>query len=115
MAGKNYESTFTTGPRTRGDGNRNQTSEYITVFGRDIPNASAWVRGKWDFANASASNKWSAEQQWYTVNRTGRSLSRKRILVRGIGPTVQISVRSEAGRPFKLVGWSQWDSVDAIP
>lgn len=115
MAGKNYESTFRTGPRPRGDNDKTQISEYITVFGKAVSNGSAWVRGKWDWANSSASNKWSGEQQWYTVNRSARSLSRKRILVRGSGPTVQLSVRSEAGKPFNLVGWSQWDSVDAKP
>lgn len=115
MPGKNYESYLLTGPRTKGEGDKSQISEYITVFAKTVPNGSAWVRGKWDWSNNLASKKWSAEQQWYTANRTGRSLSRKRILIRGQGPTIQLHIRSEAGKPFNLVGWTQWDSVDAVP
>lgn len=115
MPGKNYESYLLTGPRTRGEGHRTQVSEYITVFGKTVTNGSALVRGKWDWANNINSNKWSGEQQWYTAARTGRSLSRKRILIRGSGPTLQLHIRSEAGKPFNLVGWTMWDSVDAIP
>lgn len=115
MAGKNFESYLLTGPRTRGEGQRSQTSEYVTVYGKYSANASALVRGKWDWTNNIGSKKWSSEQQWYTVNRSGRSLSRKRILVRGTGNTIQLHVRSEDGKPFDLVGWTQWDSVDAVP
>ena len=99
----------------RGEGNRNQTSEYITIFGKAVSNASAWVRGKWDWTNSINSKKWSGEQQAYTVNRTNRALSRKRILVRGIGPALQLEFRSEDGKPFKIVGWTMWDSVDGTP
>jgi hypothetical protein len=115
MPGRTYESYFKTGPITRGEGHRNQTSEFITVFGKAVVNSSALVRSKWDWANSITSKKWSGEQQAYTVNRTGRSLSRKRILLRGTGPTLQLHFRSEDGKPFNIVGWSMWDSVDAVP
>lgn len=115
MPGKNYESYFKTGPMTRGEGQRNQVSEYITIFGKAEANSSAFVRGKWDWTNSINSKKWSGEQQAYTVNRTGRSLSRKRILIRGMGPTVQLHFRSEDGKTFNIVGWTMWDSTDAVP
>ena len=115
MAGKNFESLFKTGPMTRGEGDKNQISEYITVFGKAVTDASAFVRGKWDWTNSINSKKWSAEQQAYTVNRSNRSLSRKRILLRGIGPTVQLYFRSEDGKPFNIIGWAAWDSIDARP
>lgn len=114
MAGKDYSSSFRTGPRVRGDGDKNQISEYITVLCKTEVNASAWMRGKWDWANSINSKKWSAEQQVYTGNRSNRSLSRKRLLLRGIGPSVQLEFRSETGKPFNIVGWDAWDSVDVV-
>lgn len=114
MAGKDFSSTFRTGPMVKGDGNRNQISEYITIFGKKLSTESAFVQGKWDWTNSSASKKWSSEQQVYTVNRTNRSLSRKRIMVRGTGPSLQLQFRSETGKPFNIVGWTMWDSVDAV-
>lgn len=115
MAGKNYSSYFKTGPIIKGDGNKNQSSEYTTVFCKSIANGSAWIRGKWDWANSAASKKWSSEQQVYTGVRTNRSLSRKRILIRGMGPSLQLAFRSEDGKPFNIVGWASWDSADAKP
>lgn len=114
MPGKNFTSTFRTGPLTRGQGDKSQSSEYITVFGKAVPNGSAYIRGRWDWTNSSASGKWSTEQQTYTANRSNRSLSRKRILIRGTGPTIQLAFRSEDGKPFNIVGWNMWDSVDAV-
>lgn len=114
MSGKNYESYFRTGPLVRGQGDKNQSSEYITVFGKAVPNGSVYVRGRWDWTNSGNSGKWSTEQQAYTAQRTNRSLSRKRILIRGIGPSIQLAFRSEDGKPFNIVGWNMWDSVDAV-
>lgn len=115
FGGKNYESSFRTGPRLRGEGQRNQTNEYITVFCNAVPNGSALVRGKWDWANNISTKKWSAEQQVYTGMRTNRKLSRKRLLLRGIGPAMQLEFRSEEGKPFEIVGWASWETVDAKP
>lgn len=115
MAGKDYSSYFKTGPITKGDGDKNQNQEYITIYGKTMPSASALVRGKWDWTNSLASKKWSSEQQVYTAARTNRSLSHKRILIRGTGPTLQLHFTSETGKPFNIVGWTSWDSVDAVP
>lgn len=99
----------------RGEGNRNQTSEYITVFGKALPEASVYVRGRWDWTNAEAAKKWTEYQQAYTANRTNRALSRKRLLIRGIGPSLQLEFGSQDGKPFSVVGWTMLDSVDGVP
>jgi hypothetical protein len=115
MPGKNFSSYFRTGPKLRGEGHRNQIEEYITVHCKSVVDGSAFVRGKWDWTNSINSKKWSSEQQVYTANRSNRSLSRKRLLFRGMGPSVQLEFRSEEGKPFNIVGWAAWESVDAVP
>lgn len=110
-----FSSYFITGPMIRGEGARSEKSEYITVFANVIEDGSVYVRGRWDWAEDSSTGKWSTEQQGYTVNRDYRDVSRKRLLLRGSGPALQLQFRSQSGKPFELVGWTMWDSVDGVP
>lgn len=108
-----YSSYFVTGPKINGEGQRSTQVEYITVFANDVPYGSFYVRGRWDWAEDSSTGKWSTEQQGYSKNRDLRKVSRKRLLLRGSGPALQLQFRSQSGKPFEILGWSQTDSVDA--
>lgn len=114
-AGKAFSSYFVTGPKIRGDGNRTQQEEYLTVFANTVTDGSAFVRSRWDWSNDITTGKWSTEQQVYTSNRTNRNVSRRRLLVRGSGPAVQFYFRSDADKPFEIIGWTAWESTDAVP
>lgn len=110
-----YLSSFVTGPKIRGEGHRTGQVEYITVFCNVVEDTSLYVRGRWDWADESSTGKWSTEQQAYAVTRPYRDVSRKRILIRGSGPALQLQFRSQAGKPFELIGWTIWESVDGTP
>jgi hypothetical protein len=114
-ATKDYSSYFVTGARISGEGHKSGNMEYITVFANTVLEGSAKVRGRWDWSNSSSSGKWSTEQEIYSANRNYRDVSRKRMLIRGSGPALQLNFRSEAGKPFDIIGWSTWESVDGTP
>ena len=115
MAGYDYTSDFLSGAKIRGEGHRSGNMEYITVFGNTVEDGSAYLRGRWDWSNSSASGKWSTEQQVYSSKRDYRDVSRKRLLMRGSGPALQLYFRSESGKPFDLIGWTTFEGVDAVP
>lgn len=111
----NYSSTFVTGPKLLGEGARTQNEEYFTVYANVVDNGSVYVRGRWDWAEDSSTSKWSTEQQGYTANRAYRDVSRRRLLLRGSGPAMQLAFRSENGKPFEVIGWAAFESVDGTP
>lgn len=114
-AGKAFTSTLTTGPYIRGDGNRSQINEYFTVYTNTITGGSILVRGRWDWADDPVSGKWSTEQQGYSTARANRDVTRKRLLIRGSGPAVQYSFRSDGDKQFELIGWTAFESADGTP
>ena len=114
-AEKDYASYFLTGAAVHGEGHKSGNIEYLTVFANVEEDASIRIRGKWDWANSSSSGKWSTEQEGYTVNRENRDVSRKRLLLRGSGPALQLHFRSVAGKPFDLIGWTTQESIDGTP
>jgi hypothetical protein len=112
--GFDFESYFITGAMLYNKGHVG-TMEYATVFCKVVDNGSIYLQLRWDWANASAANKWSTSQQCYTVNRTNRDVSRKRLLTRGSGPAVQLKFTSQTGKPFNIIGWSGAVTIDATP
>lgn len=112
--GVDYSSYFITGAKIHGEG-RSMNVEYITVFCKELTDASVKLSSRWDWANAGASGKWSTPQECYTVNRNNRDVSRKRLLIRGTGPAVQFYWASVSGKPFNVLGWSAFETVDAVP
>lgn len=112
---EDYESSFVTGPIVRGEGARTQNVEYFTVYANVVNNGSVYVRGRWDWAEDSTTSKWTTEQQGYTANRAYRDVSRRRLLMRGSGPALQLAFRSENGKPFEVIGWAAFESVDGTP
>lgn len=113
--GKNFESHFTTGAKIPGEGGRVGNVEFFTVLANDVPQGSCSVRAKWDWANSSDSGKWSSSQEVYTPNRSNRDVSRRRLLLRGSGPALQLNFRSTDGKPFELIGWMIWMGTDSVP
>lgn len=115
FTGTDYTSYFITGAKIHGEGNKNFNLEYITVFTKQISNdGSAYLRTKWDWSNSAVSGKWSAAQQVYST-KTYRDVLHKKLLIRGFGPAVQLYFYSVTGKPFSILGWSSFESVDVIP
>lgn len=109
-----YLSYFISGAKVHAEG-REMGVEYITVFANTMTDASAKIQAKWDWTNSSLSGKWSTKQQVYSSQRPYREVSRKRLLLRGSGPAVQLSFTSDTGKPFNIIGWSSFETGATTP
>lgn len=107
-----YESYFTTGSQVYAEGDKTFNAEYITVFSETVPNSSFFVQGRWDFSNSGASSKWTHRQQGYTTRRGERGITRRRLLIRGQGPALQLNFSSDGNKPFFIIGWTIWVTAD---
>ena len=91
-----------------------------TGYAEDGPtNASSLtVQPRWDFTNATSSNKFGREQQIYRHKRAyvpsgstdkfddGYDLVVARTKIRGRGKALQLKFTGEAGKDAHLLGWS---------
>ena len=117
-----YRANFTTGPLVPANGDKVANVSYLTVFAKAGLNhemdvaPSCFVQGRWDWYQYSPTNtgKWTTPQQVYTTNRFDRSTSRKRLLMRGSGPALQLYFEDEADAPFELIAWTIQETADAV-
>lgn len=110
----NFDSYFISGAKVHAEG-RTMNVEYITVLANTEENASAKIQAKWDWTNSSLSGKWSTKQEIYSSQRSYRDVSRKRLLLRGSGPALQLAFTSIDGKPFNIIGWSCFETGDTTP
>lgn len=110
---KDYTSFFITGYRIKGQTQRFTQPNYIYVYLEESGTPSAFLQTYFDFANSSASNKWSTTQQLYNSNMTNRAVNFRKLKVRGKGRAMQFKVSSESGKPFSIIGWSVKDVGNA--
>jgi hypothetical protein len=61
------------------------------------------------------SGKFTNAQQVYNSRGTAYGIQRSKRRLRGNGLVLQLKFYSEAGKPFKLIGWSSLDTGDTIP
>lgn len=108
-----YLSYFETGSQLHAEGDKSFNSEYITVFAQTYPQSGYYVQGKWDFANSGNTGKWSSKQQGYSSRRDDRNVNRRRLLIRGSGPALQLRFESQDNRPFYILGWTAWETADS--
>lgn len=108
-----YESYFVTGYKLDGQTQRFFQSNYVFVFLEQETNASCFVQGLFDYTNASHTGKWSTKQQIYNENLVSRDVNFRRLKVRGKGRALQLRFESESQKPFTIIGWSIWESVNA--
>lgn len=111
----NYDSYFTTGYKVAAEANKNFQSNYVNFYLKNVSNSSAFVRGIWDFTNSASSHKWSVAQQVYNTSQTNRDYIERKLKIRGMGKSLQFKIYSEAGKPFKIIGWSIFVSGNTIP
>lgn len=127
-----YNSFVETGYEILDDATRNKAIVYLQPFFRQTEEnfvldgddytldnqSSCYLTTKWDWANSSASNKWSTRIQSYRLQRvpfvnpldlslnTGFKIVTTKNKVRGTGRAIQFRFEcDEAGRNFDLLGW----------
>lgn len=107
-----YDSTLLTGPMVHAEGNKDFAIEYATFFSDNADNSGFLVQVRWDWSDDGASGQWSGYQQGYNSGRFHRTVQRRRLLIRGSGPSLQFYIKSQDNKPFSILGWSTWESAD---
>lgn len=112
--GIDFESYFLTGYKSHGEAQRKWQSNYIWLYCDNDTPSSFRIKGQWDFANSGNTGRWTSEQQ-ITFEPSDYDYRSKKIKIRGHGKTLQYRVGSVSGQPFNIVGWSVFESANAVP
>lgn len=111
--GVDYTSYFISGYKVHGNAQRKFQSNYVYIFSKTIPSQYNF-QALWDYANTGDSGSWSSQShQSVVVSDTNYDIKHNRLKVRGQGLTLQFKVYSSAGQPFRIVGWSTWETGNA--
>ncbi len=106
-----YDSYFVTGPRVRGEGQRKFQENYVTVYTKYVADGSCWVFSIWDYGNVIDSNRWGTPQQ-ATKPNDKFDYSSRRLKIRGNGKSVKFKFQSEENKPFNILGWAAYETVN---
>ena len=110
--GEDFTSTFTTGYRLDAESMKYFQSNYVFIFLEELENSSCFMRGVWDWTTSGSESKWSSSQQIYNTRYPNRAVRFRRLKVRGKGRALQLQFTSETGKPFRIVGWSIWETAN---
>lgn len=86
-----------------------------------MADSSLFLQARWDWANTSASNKFSNTIQVYKNTRpnpataAGFPVIVTKNKVRGKGRALQLRFSSEAGKDAELVGWGVYINAEKRP
>lgn len=109
--GIDFTSSFTSGYKVHGQGERKFQTNYVYIFSREVP-SEFYFQSIWDYSNTGDSGRWST-RQFVNVTDTDYDVVMKRLKVRGAGIACQFKVTSIAGEPFDLIGWSVFESSNS--
>lgn len=109
-----YSSYFVTGYKIHGQAQRKFQPNYVFVYMNSEEDGSFKIRGIWDYAINTSTNKWSSQQtiSW-TDNNYG--YTHRKIKIRGNGLALQFRVDSNGNDPFELIGWSLFETANSLP
>lgn len=107
-----YLSHFTTGYKIDGQGLRDFQVNYGLFFLEEDPGSSCFMQCVYDFTKNGDTGRWSVPQQCYNAS-TGASVRMCKLKLRGHGKSVQFRFKSESGKPFRIIGWSGFETSNA--
>lgn len=118
--GVDYDSHFVCGYKVHGQAQRKFQSNYVYVFfdTSDNTEVAYRIQGFWDWANSGDSGRYASIQLGSYEQTVDESIPHynvrwKRHKIRGHGLAMQIKIRSVAGKPFKIIGWSVFETQNA--
>ncbi len=65
----------------------------------------------WDYGNNTNSNRWGTPQQAMVPN-SNFDYTNRRLKIRGNGRAVQFKFVSESNKPFDILGWSTFETIN---
>lgn len=120
IVGIDYDSYFVCGYKVHGQAQRKFQSNYVYLFfdTSEGGETAYRIQGFWDWANSGESGRYAAIQLGTYEQTVDTSVQHynvrwKRHKIRGHGLAMQIKVRSVSGKPFKIIGWSIFETQNA--
>ena len=108
-----YTSYFITGYTLPGQTQTFAQPNYIFLYFEQITDSSFRVQNIYEFATSANSGKFSSLQVVTSAPSTNRAIVTRRLKGRGKGRSIQMKILSTEGKPFTLVGWSTWMTMNA--
>lgn len=102
-----YVSEFVTGYKIRGEAQKKFQSNYVYIFSDAAENTEFHFQGIRNFALSGNTGKFGS-RQLVTNNSVNYKTDWKRLKVRGHGLALQFKVQSSKGKPFNILGWSEF-------
>lgn len=109
-----YETYLITGYKLRGGAAKKFQSNYMWVFTDFIEGNSCYVQGIWDYATNDDTQRFTIEQECCLSEFSTRYQIR-RLKIRGSGLALQYKFFSNGRNPFKLIGWSTFETSNEGP
>lgn len=114
--GTNYTSYFIAGYRLAGKALTKWQPTYLYMFLRNTVQNAYKIQGLWDFAVSGNSGKWSTIQLVNdNTSISNFGMKYKRHKIRGHGLAFQLKVQSVDGKPFDIMGWTDFEGVNTNP
>lgn len=111
--GADYTSYLITGYKTHGQAQRKFQADSVFTYFEYQAGGSCFLQGIWDFANDDSSGKMTSYYQVFK-NRPFRFIEFSRVRLRGRGYALQLKFLSESTKPFKLIGWSTYETQPQV-
>jgi len=111
--GVSFDSYFTSGYAVHGDAQRKFQPTYLYLFNETNSEENVLdFYSKWNYSTSGDTGRWSSTQR-LTFPNDDYSYQFKRIKTRGHGLALQFHVASVTGEPFRLVGWSVFETQNS--
>lgn len=109
-----YEASFVTGYRIRGELLKKFQTNYLTIVTEDVDDGSVMMQPLWDYSNSPDSGRHGNPQQAYR-SRNLRDYQRSRLKIRGTGYSLQFRFFGQTGLPFTIIGWAGYETANGVP
>lgn len=110
----NYLSYFISGYAIRGNAMNKFQSNWVRLFSDSTIDTAYYVRGMWDYSLSGNTGRWSTNQLIsHTAGDYRYGSARRKI--RGHGLVLQFMIQSYPATPFKIIGWSAFETANASP
>jgi len=110
IGGSSYLSFFESGYRIRGEILRPFNSTPIAVVLQKIAEGQVILKGLWDYGLRVTTPQWL-----YPVQEKDSEYIIRRVKLRGKGRSFQLRFESDGDSPFKIIGWSTFDTGGQLP
>lgn len=111
--GVDYSSYFVSGYALHGDAERKFQPTFVYIFNKTEGTQNVFdFRSQWNFATSGDTGRWSSTQR-VTIPDADYSYQFRRLKTRGSGISLQFRIDSVTGEPFRIIGWSNYETQNS--